>query len=157
MPAPVHPAGPAPHSILRQDGPLNCAQKTLLCCKYGAMNSLERYFRWHGRLVARSGPQYHLIVYRSYSCYESSLVFPTVQTITHCASPSILRARLAVAESPIARSTDITIQHSCGLHRCPHQLIFLSRTAATNQNSKQLCKKFNKENVVRMLYTHFTA
>lgn len=40
-------------SILEQTGHLNPLQKALLCCKYGAMNSLERYFRWHGRLVAR--------------------------------------------------------------------------------------------------------
>jgi len=40
-------------SIIQQTGHLNPFQKALLCCKYGAMNSLERYFRWHGRLIAR--------------------------------------------------------------------------------------------------------
>jgi len=30
----------------------NWVHRTILCCKYGAMDYLERYFRWHGRTVA---------------------------------------------------------------------------------------------------------
>eukprot|EP00092_Neocalanus_flemingeri_P040503 GFUD01044108.1.p1 GENE.GFUD01044108.1~~GFUD01044108.1.p1 ORF type:complete len:1044 (-),score=198.42 GFUD01044108.1:97-3228(-) len=48
-----HMGGHRRDSVMEQTGHLNSFQKALLCCKYGAMNSLERYFRWHGRLIAR--------------------------------------------------------------------------------------------------------